>query len=248
MPAASLDVGPLGRVGVVWTSAHEGDDLNVYFAESDNGGVSYGTNYRLHLDPEGLQHEPTIAYDDSSLIHVLWEDAQEPQWDYNIAYACSADSGRTFSDPERITDANPHRAEYKWGRSILVDYTNNDGVRLQAWLGIPEDFQEGQRLPMLVNFYEKNSQNLHRYQSPRYQGSPNLGGYLSNGYLVMQPDIHLRTRTTHSDMLECVEAAVKNPLSSFLTAWCSLTMTSESMSAGSSILSGKGSPAFSRSQ
>ena len=31
---------------------------------------------------------------------------------------------------------------------------------------------------------------------------------MSNGYLVMQPDIHLRTRTTHSDMQECVEAAM----------------------------------------
>ena len=113
-----------------------------------------------------------------------------------------------FSDPVRVTDANPQQAEYKWGRSILFDYTNNDGVRLQGWLGIPEDYQEELRLPMLANFYEKNSQNVHRYPTPRYAGSPNLGGYLSNGYLVMQPDVHFRTRTSHSDMCECVEAAV----------------------------------------
>ncbi len=113
-----------------------------------------------------------------------------------------------FSNPVKITNANPQQAEYKWGHSILFDYTNNDGVQLQGWLGIPEDYREGQRLPMLVNFYEKNSQNLHRYPTPRYAGSPNFGGYLSNGYLVMQPDVHFRTRTSHSDMLECVEAAV----------------------------------------
>jgi dipeptidyl aminopeptidase/acylaminoacyl peptidase len=118
-------------------------------------------------------------------------------------------SGDDFSGPVRFTDANPQISEYKWGNSILFDFTNNDGVRLQGWLGIPEDYQEGQRLPMLVNYYEKNSRNLHRFPTPRYSGSPNLGGYLSNGYLVMQPDIHLRTRTTHSDMAECVEAAVK---------------------------------------
>lgn len=114
-----------------------------------------------------------------------------------------------FSDPVRITDANPHHTEYTWGRSILIDFTNDDGVRLQAWLGVPETRGEGERLPMLVNYYEKNSRNLHRFQAPRYAGSPNLGGYLSNGYLVMQPDIHLRTRTTHSDMQECVEAAIR---------------------------------------
>ncbi len=118
-------------------------------------------------------------------------------------------SGDDFSDRVRVTDANPQHAEYTWGHSILIDFTNNDGVRLQAWLGIPETRREGERLPMLVNYYEKNSQNLHRFQNPRYAGSPNLGGYLSNGYLVMQPDIHLRTRTTHSDMQECIEAAIK---------------------------------------
>ncbi|NIQ65441.1 MAG: prolyl oligopeptidase family serine peptidase, partial [Candidatus Aminicenantes bacterium] len=33
--------------------------------------------------------------------------------------------------------------------------------------------------------------------------------YVSNGYLVLLPDVHFNTRTTHSDMLDCVEAAVK---------------------------------------
>jgi dipeptidyl aminopeptidase/acylaminoacyl peptidase len=61
---------------------------------------------------------------------------------------------------------------------------------------------------MLVNFYEKNSQNLHRYPSPRYASSPQFAGYVSNGYLVMQPDVHFNTGATHSDMLDCVERAV----------------------------------------
>ena len=117
-------------------------------------------------------------------------------------------SDGTFSSPRQITDANPWQSEYEWGRSILFDYTNNDGVRLQGWLGIPDDYEQGQKLPMLVNFYEKNSQNLHRYPRPVYRSGPNFAGYVSNGYLVMQPDVHFRTGTSHSDMLECVEAAV----------------------------------------
>lgn len=115
----------------------------------------------------------------------------------------------TFGSLERLTEANPQQAEYSWGRSILFDYTNNDGVRLQGWLGIPDGYQQGERLPMLVNFYEKNSQNLHRYQRPVYRSGPNLAGYVSNGYLAMQPDVHFRGGTSHSDMQECVEAAVR---------------------------------------
>ncbi len=118
-------------------------------------------------------------------------------------------SDGTFANPVRLTDANPQQAEYVWGHSILFDYTNSDGVRLQGWMGIPDTYQEGQRLPMLVNFYEKYSQNLHRYQRPVYRSGPQLAGYCSNGYLVMQPDVHFRGGSSHSDMLECVEAAVR---------------------------------------
>ena len=37
-----------------------------------------------------------------------------------------------FAQPRKITDANPQQAEYAWGRRILFDYTNRDGVRLQG--------------------------------------------------------------------------------------------------------------------
>jgi dipeptidyl aminopeptidase/acylaminoacyl peptidase len=59
-----------------------------------------------------------------------------------------------------------------------------------------------------VNFYEKNSQNLHVYPAPRFSSSPQFATYVSDGYLVMQPDVHFRGGSSHSDMLECVEAAV----------------------------------------
>ncbi|HSJ30476.1 MAG TPA: prolyl oligopeptidase family serine peptidase, partial [Longimicrobiales bacterium] len=113
-----------------------------------------------------------------------------------------------FAQPRKITDANPQQAEYSWGRRILFDYTNRDGVRLQGTLAIPENYQPGQRLPMLVNFYEKYSQNLHLYPTPRFSSSPQFAGYVSDGYLVMQPDVHFRGGSSHSDMLECVEAAI----------------------------------------
>ncbi|MCP4726172.1 MAG: prolyl oligopeptidase family serine peptidase [bacterium] len=117
-------------------------------------------------------------------------------------------SDNSFSGLRMITDANPWQSRYSWGRRILIEYTNKDGVRLQATLGIPDSYKEGQKLPMLVQFYEKYSQNLHRYEQPVYRDTPMLAKYCSNGYLVMQPDVHFNTGTTHSDMLDCVEAAV----------------------------------------
>ena len=108
----------------------------------------------------------------------------------------------------QITNANPQQAEYNWGRRILFDYYTYDGIRKQGTLAIPNDYQEGERRPMLINYYEQNSQNLHSYPIPRFQGSPNFAGYVSDGYLVMQPDIHFRIGPSHQHMLESIELAI----------------------------------------
>ena len=120
-------------------------------------------------------------------------------------------SGAALTDAKVITNANPQTHEYKWGRRILFDYTNKKGVRLQGLLAIPDDYKEGEKRPMIVTFYEKNSQNLHRYPAPSFitgMGSIPTQA-LSEGYLTMIPDIHFNTGASHSDMLECVEAATK---------------------------------------
>lgn len=110
---------------------------------------------------------------------------------------------------ERITDAIPWQSEYRWGRNILIEYENKDGVPLQGVLSIPDSYQPGDRYPMLVDFYEKNSHNLYRYPRAIFRDTPMFGKYVSNGYLVMLPDVHFNTGTTHDDMLDCVEAATR---------------------------------------
>jgi len=120
-------------------------------------------------------------------------------------------SGPDFKDASKISDANPQQAEYLWGRRILFDFKNKDGLRLQGILALPDDYKPGEKRPMLVNFYEKNSQNLHRYPSPSYLSSMGSSPIqaVSEGYVTMLPDIHFRTGASHSDMLECVEAATR---------------------------------------
>jgi dipeptidyl aminopeptidase/acylaminoacyl peptidase len=115
----------------------------------------------------------------------------------------------TFSEPRCVTKANPHLSEYKWGYNILIEYTNKNGERLQGVLSIPDDYKQGQKLPMLVDFYEKNSHNLYRFSRMVYRDTPMFYKYVSNGYLVLLPDVFFNTGATHSDMLDCVEAAVK---------------------------------------
>ena len=116
-----------------------------------------------------------------------------------------------FGEPIRVSDANPWQSEYRWGKRLLFDFTNDDGLRLQGTLAVPDDYLPGERRPMLVQFYEKNSQNLHRHVPPIYQYSWNwlLMEAVSKGYLLMQPDIQIKVGSPHADMLACVEAATR---------------------------------------
>ena len=120
-------------------------------------------------------------------------------------------SGYGFTNSKKISNANPQQAEYVWGHRILFDFKDKDGHRLQGILALPDDYKPGEKRPMLVNFYEKNSQNLNRYSAPSYltgMGSSPIQA-VSDGYITMLPDVYFHTGSSHSDMLNAVEAAVK---------------------------------------
>ncbi len=115
-----------------------------------------------------------------------------------------------FSSPKQITKTNPQQEMFKWGKRILIEYTNDDGVPLQGILSIPDDYKKGQKLPMIIYSYEKRSYNRYSYAIPYLNGAvgPEMM-YVSQGYLFLQPDIHFNVGTPHSDMHECIDAAIK---------------------------------------
>ena len=95
-------------------------------------------------------------------------------------------------------------------RSPEFEAINNAAEQnLRKLLAIPDDYQPGQKLPMLVDYYEKNSQNLHRYQVPRYATAPQFSDYVSNGYLVLTPDIVYTTGHPGQSALKCVLPAIE---------------------------------------
>ena len=120
-------------------------------------------------------------------------------------------SGPGFKDSKKITDANPQQKDFLWGHRVLFDFKIKDGRRLQGILALPDDYKPGEKRPMIVTFYEKNSQNMHVYTAPAFMVS--MGRMptqaVTNGYITMMPDVYFRTGSSHSDMLECVEAATR---------------------------------------
>jgi dipeptidyl aminopeptidase/acylaminoacyl peptidase len=123
-------------------------------------------------------------------------------------------SSGAFTDMKKISDANPQQAEYNWGKSELIEYVNADGKTLNAILTKPEDFDPAKKYPLLVYIYEQLSQNVHRYVPPAPGGSSiNVTRYVSNGYIVLQPDIVYDIGYPGDSALKCVLPATQKVIS-----------------------------------
>ncbi|MFP4064192.1 MAG: alpha/beta hydrolase family protein [Bacteroidales bacterium] len=103
-------------------------------------------------------------------------------------------SDMDFSNANKLSEANPQQSEYYWGSVELVEWESfNDNEPLQGLLYLPEDFDENKEYPMLVYFYDRSSDGMHRYFTPSPSRSTINRSYcVSNNYIVFVPDITYR--------------------------------------------------------
>jgi len=118
-------------------------------------------------------------------------------------------SGPDFANPKKVSQANPQQANYLWGKAELITYLNADGRELQAILIKPENFDPGKKYPLLVYIYEQLSDGLHRYYAPGPGTNINFSRYVSNGYVLLLPDIVYEIGYPGSSALKCVLPAVE---------------------------------------
>jgi dipeptidyl aminopeptidase/acylaminoacyl peptidase len=118
-------------------------------------------------------------------------------------------SGLDFARPARLSDANPQQAEYRWVTVELVHWRATDGTPLAGLLYKPTDFDSTKQYPMIVNFYERNSDNLHAH-SPviPHRSTIRPSFYASRGYLVFIPDVIYKTGYPGQSALDCVVPGV----------------------------------------
>ncbi|MBK6345382.1 MAG: S9 family peptidase [Bacteroidales bacterium] len=98
-----------------------------------------------------------------------------------------------FSKQQKVSEVNPQQSNYLWGNVKLVKWIMPDSKEAEGLLYTPEGFDPGNKYPMLVYFYEKNSDQLHQYYTPKPSRSIISPAYCSsNGYIVFIPDIRYR--------------------------------------------------------
>jgi dipeptidyl aminopeptidase/acylaminoacyl peptidase len=156
-------------------------------------------------------------------LKLLWSDAA---WRY-VARAKNAEvflisesrfdeypdlrvTGPGFDAPKRISAGGEQLKPFSWGAAELVRYRNSDGVPLQATLFKPANFDAKKKYPLMVYIYERLTQNLHNFVNPAPGHSVNASYYVSNGYLVLQPDIVYTIGQPGQSALKCVLPAIQS--------------------------------------
>ncbi len=115
----------------------------------------------------------------------------------------------TFRSMKQVTVANPQKQNILWGSSELMWFKNGDGVPLQAALYKPENFDPKKKYPLLVYIYERLSQGVHQFVRPQPGHTINFSYYVSNGYLVLTPDIVYTIGSPGQSALKCVLPAIQ---------------------------------------
>ena len=111
----------------------------------------------------------------------------------------------------RLSDMNPQQANFAWGTAELVRWKSKDDQELDGLLYKPDGFNPSKKYPLMVYFYERNSDNLHRYYAPSAGRSTiNFSFYVSRGYVVFIPDIPYTTGEPGQSAANAILPGVEN--------------------------------------
>ncbi len=111
--------------------------------------------------------------------------------------------------PVRISQANPQQSQFVWGTQEQIEYTAADGRKLRALLTKPDNFDPAKQYPLMVYIYEKMSDNRYRYVPPAPAQNINVTRYVSNGYIVLRPDIVYTTGHPGRSAMNTVLPAIR---------------------------------------
>lgn len=125
-------------------------------------------------------------------------------------------STTTFGNTHKITLTNPQQKDFNWGTSELVSWKTYDGEDMQGIFYKPENFDSSRKYPMLVYFYERYSDRLHRHSVPApIRSVINFTYYTSNEYLIFVPDIDYKKGYPGPSAYNCIISGTEAMMDQF---------------------------------
>ncbi len=158
------------------------------------------TKQKVLLEGNYMLNNPDKAKD-ADLIVFTKQDFQ--------TYPNLLSTDLSFKEQVQVSDAAPQQDDFLWGTAELVSWRSLDGLVLEGTLHKPENFDPNKKYPMIVNFYEKSSDNLLSYRMPENNRSTiDYHYYTSQGYLVFNPDVYYKEGYPGESAFNCVMPGV----------------------------------------
>ncbi len=110
----------------------------------------------------------------------------------------------------QITNIAAQQIPYNWLTAELVRWKMFDGKMSEGILYKPENFDPHKKYPVVFYFYEKNADGIYSYKQPAPSASTiNIPYFVSNGYLVFDPNIYYKTGQPGESAYNSVVSAAK---------------------------------------
>ena len=120
----------------------------------------------------------------------------------------------SFKKGIQLTQGIRQQDSFIWGTAELISWISLDGKKLEGVIYKPANFNPNKKYPMIVNFYERNSETLNKYRMPEpHRSTIDYRMYLSNGYIVFNPDNRYRDGYPGESCYNCVMPGIQEVLS-----------------------------------
>jgi acetyl esterase/lipase len=119
-----------------------------------------------------------------------------------------------FKKGIQLTQGIRQQEPYIWGTAELISWISLDGKKIEGVIYKPANFDPNKKYPMIVNFYERNAETLYSYRMPEpHRSTIDYRMYLSNGYIVFNPDNRYRDGYPGESCYNCVMPGIQEVLS-----------------------------------
>ena len=122
-------------------------------------------------------------------------------------------SNLSFKKSLKLTDGGAQQDGILWGTAELTSWISLDGTPLEGVIYKPTDFDPNKKYPMIVNFYERNSNTLYNYHMVGPGRSTiDYAFYISQGFIIFNPDVRYTDGYPGESCYNCVMPGITSIL------------------------------------
>lgn len=115
-----------------------------------------------------------------------------------------------WNAPVQFTRISDQQEPYIWPGVELVKWKMFDGKMSEGLLFKPDNFDPLKKYPVIFYFYERDADGLYNYRAPAPSASTiNIPWFVSNGYIVFDPDIFYKNGEPGEGAYNSVGSAAK---------------------------------------